>query len=310
MITDQHIRPHIGVNPSAEPFPATGNVEHNLVARFQKLSGLGTSKSNTEWSGEPTEHNLEDEQTVEELLAELGPEDQWSLDADNVNDLQKLLEEARNALPTTVEDDAEDRGAKEPPQKESTDGDTKGTGTQTTGAIDISPFSSTDPSSAQEDAEAAAYLQQIFDELEIEKHQDPDRADSNTEADNNETTSLPAIAHQNLPTPSGLSQSTAVDLPSTPTSLPSTPQDHFSLPSAPTFAPARKPIKVSKPQPKPQFTNEDIESWCVICNDDATVRCLGCEGDLYCARCWREGHVGKEVGLEERGHRWVKYRRK
>ncbi|WWC58992.1 uncharacterized protein I303_101538 [Kwoniella dejecticola CBS 10117] len=51
--------------------------------------------------------------------------------------------------------------------------------------------------------------------------------------------------------------------------------------------------------------DEDTETWCCICNKDATLICLGCDDDLYCEECWREGH-GLGDG-QERGHRTKRF---
>lgn len=87
--------------------------------------------------------------------------------------------------------------------------------------------------------------------------------------------------------------------------------DALGLPSAPTFQPqdrhtsdAGKGLLRSS-----KYTDEDQQTWCVVCLEDATIRCVGCDNDVYCARCWKEMHVGPSAGYEERGHQWVKFGR-
>ncbi|KAL2271036.1 hypothetical protein VTJ83DRAFT_407 [Remersonia thermophila] len=108
------------------------------------------------------------------------------------------------------------------------------------------------------------------------------------------------------------------------------PLDALGLPSAPTFLPSDggSPQGRGLLRSRTRYTDADQRGWCVVCLEDATMRCLGCSithggsggggsvgedggegedaGDAYCARCWREMHVGPSAGYDERGHRWVR----
>ena len=48
--------------------------------------------------------------------------------------------------------------------------------------------------------------------------------------------------------------------------------------------------------------NEDFP-WCCICNEDAAIRCRDCDDDLYCTRCFSDGH--EQFGLFD--HRYGSY---
>ncbi|CAG2056730.1 unnamed protein product [Timema podura] len=37
--------------------------------------------------------------------------------------------------------------------------------------------------------------------------------------------------------------------------------------------------------------------WCIICNEDATLQCTDCDGDLYCNECFSKGH--REWGMTD-----------
>lgn len=83
--------------------------------------------------------------------------------------------------------------------------------------------------------------------------------------------------------------------------------DAFGLPSAPTSQP--EDVKGGLLRPRSGYTDADQKTWCCVCLDDGTIRCLDCEdgGEVYCARCWREMHIGPAAGYDERGHQWEKF---
>ncbi|KAJ9585681.1 hypothetical protein L9F63_002471 [Diploptera punctata] len=43
--------------------------------------------------------------------------------------------------------------------------------------------------------------------------------------------------------------------------------------------------------------------WCIICNEDASVRCVDCDNDLYCKSCFKQGHDEWEF----KNHKTVPY---
>lgn len=78
------------------------------------------------------------------------------------------------------------------------------------------------------------------------------------------------------------------------------------LPSVPTSKPSKG---INRLTSKTNYTDDDMDSWCTVCLEDATLRCLGCDGDVYCARCWREMHVGPAAAFDDRTHRAVQFTR-
>lgn len=209
------------------------------------------------------------------------------------------------------------------------------------------PEPDTDPDSASEkgaqskddldkllDREADEYLERIMDEIRQEKTTQSDEGDElppgHHEARSNTPSSSPPPPPP-PPCPLNILSSPSL-LPSTPSKDPSPreaaaaaaatttadgPNDlstsfsslNLSLPSVPTTVPTRKTKTYNHTRPPSYvtYTDAEIETWCIICDDDATVRCIGCDGDLYCRTCWIEGHRGDAATYEERRHRAMEF---
>ncbi|KAG9684731.1 hypothetical protein KCU95_g10450, partial [Aureobasidium melanogenum] len=280
-------------SPLDLPSTPQRTTDSDLTARFRSLtpnSAIASPLADTE----DTPHNEEDDRTIEELLQDLGPEEQWSVDRDEGERIRDLMAEAKSALP--IEDTKEEENKDVDiemgvvkPEHDDEDEEQK--------EVD---------EDKRDEEEADDYVQRVLAELALEKksggsEEEEEEQDGENKEDDEDT---------------GLS------LPSAPTELPSSPapdQDaniddalsarfaSLSLPGVPSFNPAKKPVNIQKSVKSnlPKYTDEDMESWCCICNEDATVKCMGCDGDLYCQECWREGH-GNGPG-QERGHRALAY---
>ena len=54
-------------------------------------------------------------------------------------------------------------------------------------------------------------------------------------------------------------------------------------------------LKCEDHDPEEEEFKAEEYPWCIICNDDAALRCLQCDGDLFCKRCFRECHLDVDI---------------
>ncbi|KAG9203594.1 hypothetical protein G6514_002612 [Epicoccum nigrum] len=289
--------------------------------------------------GGAVEFNEEDEKSLEELLGELngavGDRRDWDISRKEQRDVGKLLKDMRTILPELQNSKAQDTT-----QREQSSHKSKGeaftdwenvefdVGSGSVGPKRVEEEGNSDEEDdgkkkPSEDEEADDVIARIMAELEISKKYDPPSpssppppySDRESGRSNDEKTtgsidddpfSLPSAPTALKPTDS-LDESQVLEDAFTArlAALAGPKTDSLGLPSAPSFAPSAKPPKVESSLQ--QKLDEEIDTWCIICQDDATLKCLGCDGDLYCRNCWMEGHKGESAGFEERTHRAVEF---
>ncbi|GJN75863.1 zinc finger, FYVE domain-containing protein [Purpureocillium lilacinum] len=246
-----------------------------------------------------------DDRTLEELLGDVNAEEQPPQTTEpRDEDVRALLEELSRSVPkddgTEAQDERRDREEDGGGDSDDSDGERMG-------------------------REVDDVIARFRDEAEIEAKRAPEQDAQDEDADEQEAgtddgppedldlpslpsnlDTLPSSSPPHASQPRTLDDLTArmaaLRAPSSPSSDPS-----LSLPSVPTSKPAKGPKRLTTTT---RYTDDDVDSWCTVCLEDATLRCLGCDDDPYCARCWREMHVGPAAGFDERSHRAVQFTRR
>lgn len=264
-----------------------------------------------------------DDQTLEELLADLGSDEQWLEEVAAEVSLAKDVEHQKvTALLQEL--------GKAPPMDSNSEITTRNF---QRGNVDEGESADDDSDGEHMIRDADNVLAQAMDDAEWEKANQPqpkpdlaalppssDEKSAASKYSNSGPLKMPAVPldlqdQPDLPNPSEPDEDFEAQIAarmaalkgpgSSELSLPSAPKsqvDELGLPVAPTFAPGDRPVKgLYKRQ---GYTDEDAKTWCIVCLEDGAVRCFGCDNDVYCARCWKEMHVGPSAGYDERGHRW------
>lgn len=323
-------------SPSGSPQASRTTSTNNAIAPGAPTYLEGVAQG---LGGGSVEFNEEDEKSLEELLGELngavGDRKVWDMSRKEQGDVGKLLKDMRTILPELQNNQSEDARQQKPPGVKGKDeGLTDWENVEFdvgSGSVGPKRDEEDDGKSDDEDiekksqtleTEADDIIARIMAELEISKKYDPpsppppysdrDPEPSNTNkssegnADDN-SLSLPSAPTTLKEPTDSLDETLAFEDAFTArlAALAGPKTDSLGLPSAPSFAPSAKPPKVQSSYQ--QKLDEEIDTWCIICQDDATLKCIGCDGDLYCRNCWMEGHKGESAGFEERNHRAVEF---
>ncbi|KAF3359002.1 hypothetical protein VdG1_02564 [Verticillium dahliae VDG1] len=208
-----------------------------------------------------------DDQTLEELLQDEDPEadPRWTLD------LQPETARVEALLDELAKDihrqDDKSAGGNDDPEAEKRDADEDTDGEEMNRDVD-------------------ALLAQALDEAELDAKLNPKSSglrDGPTEDPPHEMADGPQKGDAGRQTPEAAASP-------------------FSLPSVPS---AITPHKDADDGDDGEPSLSLPSNWCTVCLEDATLRCLGCDDDGYCTRCWREMHVGPAAAFDDRTHKAV-----
>lgn len=236
-----------------------------------------------------------DDRILEELLGDVDTDETFTAEPDDAK-VKALLEELSASIPQESESVDSKKGDQE-----------KGTDSDNSDGEDMQREVDDVIARFRDEIQVEAALSK--DDPKIPSEPDPDANDT---SDNQQPP--PELALPSVPTdatsPNPPMRSSIDDMTARLSALrASSSSPSLDLPSVPTSKPAKAPKRLES---RTNYTGDDVDSWCTVCLADATLLCLGCgdpdegkEGDPYCARCWREMHVGPAAAFDDRCHRAV-----
>ena len=255
-----------------------------------------------------------DDQTLEELLNDVQPEDSFAAEPSDA-EIQAVLDRIAWSIPR--DGDSERKAGSSGRVKDDKEEDSdESDGEDMQREVDnvIARF--------RDEIEAEAAMskdepKEPSEPGEDEKSGTPGNDDDNNDDDDQQPPpdlALPTVPTDNdsaNPATPGQTVSSLDDITARLSALraPSSESPSLDLPSVPTNKPAKAPRRL---ETRTNYTDEDVDSWCTVCLEDATLLCKGCsdDGDPYCARCWREMHVGPAAAFDDRTHKAVQFSKK
>lgn len=225
-----------------------------------------------------------DDQTLEELLGDVKPEESFNAEPDDAQ-VKALLEELADAIPRDTDEEKKD-------DSDDSDGEAMNKDVDEV----IARF--------RDEAEVEAALAKT-------KTPEPESESEGEETNSKEADiALPEVPSDlnDIPSSTRAGSADIDDITARLAALrapsPDT-ESSFALPSVPTSKPSGKPV--NRLTTRTNYTDDDVDSWCTVCLEDATLRCPGCDNDVYCTRCWYEMHRGPQAGFDERSHKAVQF---